>query len=531
MGEWQELPVVIRTESPVLVAAKSGSGTMTASLDYFSGTIVRGLMAGRYIETQKLEQAEEDEAFRELFFSGLRFGAAYPLRDGERAMALPMSLQRSKDGSQVINLMQDKGAAGFKAMRGLGIISQGRITAVKVKKNISLHMSRSDQRLRDGSERLAGRSLTGGIFNYESIESGQEFGACIWGEREQLLRLKESLGGKSWEARIGRSKFTQYGRCEISLGEIRDISLLEQAAAENRICLRLETPFLPEQETADAMAALSILPQRLEQMTGDSFALDEQHLFARREAVDNFVGVWNMKRPREDALAAGSVFALKKSSPWKPEDWAALQQIMYEGIGRRRCEGFGQLRLWQGQNLSIAADEGQTAVPRRAVKNKQVCKKALQIISRRLLSAVENFAAEDAWEARNYLGESGRHFLSRLETVLQNAERRGGFEALRENLSFEVKGPATPFAKALGAIRINGKSLKAFWEEDQTFGDMPYWQEERQQVLFSAEVRQALKDLGIEQGTAYYRDSAELFYAYWRWFCRYGRKYARKLDV
>lgn len=85
--------VTIETLSPVVVTAPGSSQLLTASSESFSGTLLRGVLAGKYVNDHNLgTKAHEDENFIRYFFSDLRFVSANPTADGKRAMVLPLSL-------------------------------------------------------------------------------------------------------------------------------------------------------------------------------------------------------------------------------------------------------------------------------------------------------------------------------------------------------------------------------------------------------------------------------------------------------
>ena len=178
----KKIRVKIETLSPIVLATRGSATVMTSSHDFFSGTLVRGILAEHYIEEKKLgDKAHEDEAFVGFFFDQLRFAAAYPVRaaDGQRASFVPASVQRLKDGEAVRDLFVTAPEAGYKTLRGFAVIEDGGIEKVDVAKNISLHMSRSNIKERQGKEagsssleRLEGRSRDGAIYNYESEEKG-----------------------------------------------------------------------------------------------------------------------------------------------------------------------------------------------------------------------------------------------------------------------------------------------------------------------------------------------------------------------
>ena len=60
-------------------------------------------------------------------------------------------------------------------MKGFGAVHDGTVRCVAVQRGITLHMSRTDLKDGSGMERLAGRSQSGGIYNYEAIAAGQTF--------------------------------------------------------------------------------------------------------------------------------------------------------------------------------------------------------------------------------------------------------------------------------------------------------------------------------------------------------------------
>ena len=54
----------------------------------------------------------------------------------------------------------------------------------------------------------------GNIYNYESIDAGQIFGGEILGDEKILRKLI---------AYVGRSRFTQYGKCLVTFGDVEKV--------------------------------------------------------------------------------------------------------------------------------------------------------------------------------------------------------------------------------------------------------------------------------------------------------------------
>ena len=220
----KQLTIRIETNSPVILSTKGNTKVMTATHDYFAGSVIRGLLASRYIQQAGLgKEAHNDEQFISLFFNELRFVDAYPVNSatGTRSIPLPLSLQKIKDGTSIIDLLKQDSEPNYKSLRGFGAMEQGKIYATEIKKSISLHMSRSDMRNANGTERLADRSTQSGIYNYESLAPGQVFEGYVFGSEDDLGRLVAVLQGSEWTAHVGRSHYTQYGSCLIRLGDIQ----------------------------------------------------------------------------------------------------------------------------------------------------------------------------------------------------------------------------------------------------------------------------------------------------------------------
>lgn len=525
----KQITMTIRTLSPVVLSAMSNATVMTASHSYFSGPIVRGILASRYIQQQELgAHAEEDEAFLSLFFDKLRFVAAYPLTaDGTRAFVLPFSMQKSKDGKELLDLMQQTGQAGFKSMKGFGVAHGAELAPVEVRKTINLHMSRSDIKNHDGKERLAGRSMAGGIYNYEAVDAGQSFAGVIYGKETDLRALRDGLGASEWNGYAGRSRFTQYGQCAVRISDIEDIQQEPVEAAGDTVCLRLETPLIPAGSVADdAVAALGAVTETLNKRTqgGFSVELGPQKLVAKAEPVENFVGVWGMKRPRVQALAAGSVFCLKKDGSWTDADKAALQELLYEGIGSRTEEGFGQLRIWPVVERKLAKSTAPAPAAKRNGMHPTVCQHAEAIIRKHFIAQVQIWAAEDVQASKGYFPENSTHFFARLDALLGSSEKSAQSH-LATAIGYELGNASTPFAKGLQKVSICDRKLKWYLTE-ANLSDMPYNQRDWQSLVEELQLESAMQTIWGKSKLGNIQSSEALFYAYWHAFFRYGRKAA-----
>lgn len=520
----REIKVRIETKAPVILSALGHTSVMTATQDFFSGSVLRGIVAGRYIEERDLgNMAHRDSEFMRLFFGGLRFVDAYPVEPttDRRVIPLPFSLQSSKDGSRMQDLLQKEAefTPGFKGMQGFAAICGKELRSVTVRRGISLHMSRSDLNGEGGAERLAGKSKSGGIYNYEAIAPGQTFEGGIYGAEEMIHLLSDTLGA-SFSCHAGRSRYTQYGLCEITLMPAQDIPV-PPLPEDGRLCLRLDTPFLPcSAAPDDAASMLDEIVEALNERTSGGFSRSEgvRSIFAKTQEIDNFVGVWGMRRPRETALAAGTVFAIEKRTAWQEGDAAAFAALCMDGVGHRREEGFGQLRLWDGEGLRRVEPEPPELRPRELCPETRAL--AAQILRTHIIEQVRVRAAKDVADALRSISNIAPHALVRLECELGadvSQARKSMWQAWKN-----AGNEQTPLRKNLRDLKVCGCAVYEYFDganaEKTPYADL---ENDADQALIHA-----AEELGAEGDFGKLLRSDEVFYEYWRTFFRFARKAA-----
>ena len=519
MKEMRKIPLTIEALSPLVLTAGSQGAILTESGDAISGAIVRGMIAARFIEAQNLDRAaHESEAFRRLFTGALKFSAAYPSKGGESAMRLPLSLQKDKLSSALADLSASDGTAlkGYKPLKGCGIVRGAAIERVETAKNISLHMSRDE----DG-ERLAGKSTEGGIYSYESLLPGQAFCGEIVGEAADIQELLTSIDCEdgAFLSQIGKSRSTQYGLCRIALDAPAPLEPLAQSLLSSTLRLRLATPLLSD--AAFSRNAREVLDEEFlaplkESAESDDFSLGR--IFAASASASNFVGVWNMRRPTQFGLDAGSIFELRKDSPWTARDAAALAAILAEGAGSRTEEGFGRLALWTVDAPTLF-EATQKRPERRPVKSERARAIVRAVLRRRIAQSVRLAAYKDASALTGKLAGM-THAFARLEAMLGPREDLEGAPArFRAKFAAEVGAKRTPLARHLEGVKLGAAELR-----DILRGERPELSPYASLDL-SAEVPQELaEDAGFSRPAL--KDDGEIFYDYWLWFFRHARKRA-----
>ncbi len=544
MKDMREMKIELTTLAPVIVTAAHDAQVMTRAQRLVPGSVLRGVLATRFIERKHLgEAAHRDEAFRALFFQRLRFLPGYPVQGKGRAFPLPLSLMKSKPQGEEAPVIKDrflhKGAEetqGLKSFRGMAVRNGDSIATVSVRTSISLHMTRTTE-----GSRLLGRSTEGGIFNYEAIAPGQSFAASILGTEEDLRSLLGTLEldeGEGFDCRIGRSHYTEYGRTRLTVRAIGDPPAITAEDVEgDRVILRLDSPFLPgaaSLEGASLPSARELLSQALEKALGDTVELQE--VYAGAEEIDAFRGVWHLPAPRVAGLAAGTVFSLLRKGGWTETELASLSALCLQGIGSQRAEGCGQLRAWRLGELTLGgmeeAEEAQPAPPIPA----SVQERVKTILLRRIQESLRVAAYEDVAHLNIKRGQA--HFFSELSDMFQYAYR---LENMQEGIAAILEGREThgdgverakqwksdtPFQTTLGKLRLYGKPLKRYLTQKNP----PYLREGDQSLevavgLSTEEFDRFLDRVSLTREDFAFETGACCF-EYWRWFCRYGRKKA-----
>ena len=505
----EQAEITIRAESPLVMAAVGTATTLTESKDCISGAVVRGALAEAYIKRRGV--ADDDEGFRRLFFGGLRFADACPVKGGRRAVALPLSLYIDKAGREIRDLLREDNEPGFKAWRGLGVVNEakGSIAKLNLKKNVALHIGRNGE-----NERIAGRSEEGHIYNYEAIPAGTEFIGGIIGEKDDIVKLKNALDGGKLQCLLGRSRHTQYGKCHIAIGPAREIPL-PLPTADNRIYLRLDTPLLPAGSMSiDAAATL----KRLAEAISPDGNIGVESIFAAVEATENFVGIWGVRRPRQPALKAGSVFALTKSKPWTEEELTVLRRIMYGGeMSLRPEEGFGQLRQWPEQKFS--PDCGESEREEITVKpTAETVAKTKAIFAHYAENEWGIAAAADAEKAvASAKVDLPTSFFGRLAKMLR--DKSGAYvtaKAYGQEVALNLRREQ-PFERHLQNCRLAEGSLKELLLGGIVpDGERDSWQK----------IRREADEINAALDTEVMPSPDRLFAVYWSNFFKYGRKAA-----
>lgn len=550
------LQVKIETQAPVILTANR-SNLLTATEKEFGGGTLRGIFVKKWLEQEGC--TADNPAFEDFFFGALRFLPARPEACGSRTYFLPRSLQQSKDKEEFADLLA--GAAidhkkGFKGKKGLGTVVEedGRpcIAEPVVHHHIRMHIARGGRDDTDGKTRLAGRSLGGGIFNYEAIDAGQSFLGEIHGPEATLDAFEKSLP-QSFACRIGRSHQTQYGKCRVTVTRKEEARPVVSDAES--ICLRLETPLVTDGMALDANHVLHtfFLQPLAEKLPGRTFAVSD--ICGAQQTLSGFHSAWGMKRPDAFALAEGTVFRLQKEdgSVFSDEELDIIDALAHEGVGIRVEEGFGQLRFWQPGSFhkKKGDDAPEDWTPQQAedvLAGRSFAPETQRIAARILARRLQEQARLQAWNDADTLQDKEHaslsrltHFFARLENLLGTRQRPADVPAaFRRDVSEacssgDEEKKLRPFAKRLHSLAFRCKDgrtltleqaiLHTDGAEEESFYTLtdflPAAKENEKDML--ADFADRVLSPGWEHDSVLIGST---YYDYWLSFARHARKLA-----
>lgn len=366
-----------KLNSEVLIRTTDGDPNLVESAKFLPGSALCGAIANWLILENKL--TAQDARFQSWFLKGeLSFlnGYLYQFYSPNgltRQRFLPCPLSLRKDKTKPKNLfdisiptkdevslpVNTTGVSGFIYLEGSSVYLGS------VEAHYNYHTTRQNNR-RYG--RATGEG--GGVFVYEALQPNQTFAGYILGSQTDLNELVDLVGQKTGsgnysriQLQIGRSRAVQYGGdVTLQLGQVqpfrREIASPQSNKNVSQIVLTLLSPLL-----ARASNGYSKLSLPLEQLAtrlgyGEQEKIKIINAYQRSVTVGGYSTIWQLPRPQQTALAAGSVFILALPRPLRTNEFSHLEAI---GLGERTGEGFGRFVLdWHGQVNDLTGYEIQT---------------------------------------------------------------------------------------------------------------------------------------------------------------------------
>jgi len=375
-----KLDYTIHLLSPALLTNSVGDLNISLSHDYLPGSSLLGMFASLYIQKYLPEEkrktlAHTGDEFAQLFLSGkLRFLNGYPMSSAkQRTLPIPRSIMTPKGRANDYfeTLFEEQKAAaspkteaekkagqddrpntpktGFCMMKYYG--DRLDFERPEIRKTYHFHHQRTDQ--------LAGRNINGTIFNYEALEKDQAFGASVIGDAETLKLFQAKFGATGCNARLGRSKNTEYGRVEIEWKTVAVSECLQPKEPDGEsFVITLLSDAILLNEFGQSEVSVKVFVEYLTRWLAKfGLVLAENQLqvekhFLQSVVTENYVGIWKARKPSLSAFAMGSCFRFSLNPALKVEQTTklieTLSHLQNEGLGIRKHEGFGRVAVnWQ----------------------------------------------------------------------------------------------------------------------------------------------------------------------------------------
>lgn len=557
----KRIDYVIKNISPVNFSEQSVDSIYYATKRFIPGSAIRGALANLYIAENHLLEAHTDSTFRKLFLDGdVKYLPAYPIGnlydfdacpDSKIAkdeiadidpFVLPLSLMKNKAGTVIKDFAtgEDPGA-GFKKVTGFAVRVKDRIYRVDPRVQITFHMSRNEE-----NERFVGSSREGHIYNYEYLEPMQLFKGTVYISdgisNEDVTHLENMLNG---DIRLGRAKNAQYGFCKIRATKTYDLQIGEVIATEQSQYLYVHTPFIPYGEWQNAEDAIREATAEINKKINRNAITvkctdntGKKNIFAAKDFLNGYVGVWHAKRATVPVIAAGSLFAIEcnveKSGIAKVLN--EVESVLHGGLGQRTQEGFGQLRLWKPFDEIAFSYMPEPDIQMETLPA-EVVERAKLIIHTRLLQEISRKAKEHSQKLNNVALAQGKHICKRIENLMESELTKKEIqdyiktkfkEAARKNLdNIKVSVEAGNKIQPASLLKVITGEFK---DNDQV--RMPYsgiiWENE---LGISDEKIVKLKKQLCCENDLFGVNADEVYKHYWLWFMRHAVKKKKEEPV
>lgn len=317
--------------TPVL-AASSVEGNVVVSLDHLPGSML--LPAIKRALTAKTGKGLDTAIVAGRF----SVSTALPMQAGECGLVAPTCFERLKvkpaAGVQdtLFNMLDGEGNQTSQQKKGLGggylRINGNEARAFKVSRSLFTHNSIVDETQRP-------ESSIGGVYVYEALSAGNKFLGHV---RLPSDIAKNAVG--SYDISVGRAKTLGYGRIRVTLAPaetVRDAvqgNIIRIYLASDAVC---HGRFGQPEASAEA---LGLAIGEAAGMKSGEIRIDSAVLKAK--TIQSWSVAGGLPRPTILAIAAGSVACVTFRSEAEAQ---AFANVADKGIGERRAEGFGQIKI------------------------------------------------------------------------------------------------------------------------------------------------------------------------------------------
>lgn len=337
----------VTLKEPAILTAIEGEPNSSVSYDFIPGSVIRGYFISEAMKhVAPAEFDPTNDTISRLFFSNLtRYLNLYPVINDRRSLPVPASWRKKKYGDDAVGYDDAVRAGEPSTTEKLSSISGfadyipmsqseniGHAAIYKPERVINVHTQRAR---RSPDEQL--------VYRYDALAADQTFEGLILCAADDDAAVLYELMSHKQQIHIGGARNAGYGLAliEPTLHSIHDEWREVNHRLDSTIILTLLSDVILRDEQGQYAPNYNGLTQALERH-GISFDCD--YVALQTTLVGGFNRKWGLPLPQTPALKRGSVLRLVNVS----YDEAKLVDLVWNGIGERRNEGFGQIALnWQ----------------------------------------------------------------------------------------------------------------------------------------------------------------------------------------
>ena len=443
-----------KTIQPIIIPSVNAEKNTISSNNIIPGTVLRGVFAGLYKNT--------DTGFDAIINEGkVQFGYGFPLdKVGKVNYPHPFFIHKEKDKEKYLNFFFDniqkdnnnkeqKDKIISKPLRGIGNLIEETtklsFTKHAVKKEFNFHGTRNSS----DEERLAGKNIGGAIYYYEAIAANQTFQFEISGETQCVKIVADTLG-KNPIVRFGKSKTAQYGKVELINIEPKEEPQMF-FGKECEYIISLQSPCIVfNQYGMPAPSEQTFLAYLQEKIKGIKILKSALSI----DTIEIGNALWKSMPLQYNAIAAGSSFLIKGIKNNESE-------LLKNGLGEFTDMGFGKIAIVNNLNIELSKDKVNDCTEKTQPENALIIK-----FKNHLLNESKYLAGLK--EANNSKIELNTTTISSLYEIVKHAKKLEDFLAHLEdeNISPTMKEKLKQFG-LLEKMKNTKVAKDSSWEAEQ----------------------------------------------------------------
>ena len=325
--------VEVLAEQPLHLGTRPDAGWLTDTHRFVPGSVLRGALASVWLARNRPPRPDVsgDHEFLRLFESNVRFGPLYPADNALRPLSVFGCKYADRDACQ--RFVHDAAFDGpapsnCPACASPVEASKGRIEHAQVVDHTRVELDAN------------GRAADGLLYTRRALAAGTRLTGLVCGALSDGL---DWLTESDLTIRLGGRRSTSGLATLTAHTEPSPSAFTGYQPGQRRLVVRMASPGI----FVDRFGRPTWLPdlQEVRVCLGVPSILDAA--FARPTVVTGWHAASNLPKPRDFAVAAGSVFVLRFDADLPDLD--GLHRLWTTGLGLRRVEGNGwvDLHRWQ----------------------------------------------------------------------------------------------------------------------------------------------------------------------------------------